>query len=138
MDNRSGHYWTLEGFLLDDLYNGTGIDSTVYADRHLLVTRTDDPVGLRFAGEIDVSNSAAVGRSIRVAPPDATRPHLDLSRLSFCDVSGIRELVRAALELGDERRLLLHGLPRQLQTVMRVTGFSNLPNILTCACGAAR
>ena len=63
--------------------------------------------------------------------------HLDVSNLSFCDVSGIRALVDAANDLGDGRRLLLHGLPEQLQTVIRVTGWSDLPTLVLCACGAA-
>lgn len=138
MARNPGYYWTSEGFLMDDLFDGTGIAATVYADRYLVVTRTDNPSGLRFAGEIDASNSATVGRSIRVVLPDDAQPHLDLSRLTFCDVSGVRALVDVALELGDGRRLLLHGLPRQLQTVMHATGWSNLPNLSLCACGAAR
>jgi anti-anti-sigma factor len=106
----------------------------VYADKHLVVTRTDNPAGLRFAGEIDLSNSDAVGESVRLALSDDGDPHLDLSRLSFCDISGIRALVDAALGLGDGRRLLLHGLPPQLQTVMRATGWSDLPTLRLCSC----
>lgn len=123
---------------MDDLFNATGISGTVYADRHLVVTRTTNPPGLRFAGEIDVSNSAAVGHSIRVAFFDGSSPHIDLSRLSFCDVSGIRALVDAARGLGDGGRLLLHGLPAQLETVMNVTGWSQLPTLALCECGEPR
>lgn len=129
---------TSEGFLMDDLFNARGISGTVYADRHLVVTRTSDPCGLRFAGEIDVSNSAAVGQSIRMVLNDTSSPHLDLSRLSFCDVSGIRALVDAARELGGGGRLLLHGLPAQLETVMNVTGWSKHPTLALCWCGEPR
>jgi anti-anti-sigma factor len=110
----------------------------VYADKHLVVTRTDDPAGLRFAGEIDVSNSAAVGESVRGACCGEENAHLDLANLSFCDISGIRALVDAAQELDAGRTLLLHGLPEQLQTVMRVTGWSDLPSLSLCRCGAVR
>ncbi len=106
----------------------------MYADRQLVVIRTELPAGLRFAGEIDVTNSAAVGESLRVGFGNAGDAHVDVSRLSFCDISGIRAMVDAALDLRD-RRLLLHGLPDQLQAVMNVTGWSSLPNLALCACG---
>lgn len=109
----------------------------MYADKHLLVTRTAAPPGLRFAGEIDMTNSEAVMHGVKIAFPDNGDHHLDLSALSFCDISGIRGLIEIATELGDGRRLLLHGLPDQLQTVLRVTGWSDLPNLAICTCGAS-
>ena len=120
---------------MDDLFDGAAGRGAVYADRHLVVTRTEKPSGLRFAGEIDLSNSMAVGRSIKGAFSAGSRQHLDLSSLSFCDVSGIRALVDAAQEMGEGGCLLLHGLPVQLETVMRVTGWSRMPNLLLCSCG---
>ena len=123
---------------MDDLFNAAGVGDAVYADRHLVVTRTTNPFGLRFAGEIDVTNSSAVGQAIRLVSADSPWPHVDLSRLSFCDVSGIRALVEAARELGDSGRLLLHGLPRQLETVMRVTGWSSMPALTLCPCGETK
>ena len=120
---------------MDDLFRRRDGKGPVYADSHLVVTRTQDPYGLRFAGEIDVSNSDAVAESMRLTIGDSAHPHLDLSGLSFSDVSGIRALVELAQSLGDGRRLLLHGLPRQLQAVMRVTGWSSLPTLSLCECG---
>jgi anti-anti-sigma factor len=119
---------------LDDLFRRREGKGPVYADSHLVVTRTHEPDGLRLAGEIDVSNSDDVTESMRLAMGDSAHPHLDLSGLSFSDISGIRALVQLAQSLGDGRRLLLHGLPRQLQTVMRVTGWSNLPTLSLCEC----
>ena len=122
---------------MEDLFSGSRGNGPVYADSHLVVTRTVEPVGLRFAGEIDISNSDAVAQSLRIALGDVTRAHLDLSGLSFIDVSGIRALVEAAQEIGDGRRLLLHGLPRRLQKVMRVTGWTDVPALVLCDCGVA-
>jgi anti-anti-sigma factor len=127
-------FWPGGGFLIEDLFAITAADGPVYADTHLIVTRTDNPDGFRFAGEIDVTNSDAVMQSVRMAIPDAGDPHLDLSRLSFCDISGIRAIVDAATALGEGRRMLLHGLPEQLQTVMKVTGWSGLPSLTLCNC----
>jgi len=117
---------------LPQLGNERGARNT----EHLVVTRTSEPAGLRFAGEIDITNSDAVGQSLRLAFLDTENPHLDLSGLSFCDISGIRALVDIALELDHGRSLLLHGLPEQLEKVMRVTGWSELPSLALCMCGA--
>ena len=130
-----GYYWTVEGFFMEELFSGNNGAGPVYADSHLVVTRTLKPAGLRFAGEIDITNSEAVAQSMRLALGDAARSHLDLSGLSFIDVSGIRAMVETASDLGEGRQVLLHGLPRQLQTVMRVTGWTDLPSLVLCDCG---
>jgi len=138
MERRSKGLWSAGGFFIDDLFARRGADGPVYADGQLVVTRTDNPTGLRFAGEIDISNSSAVGESVRVACAGSGNPHIDLTNLSFCDVSGIRALLEAAVELAEGRRLLLHGLPEQLQTVMRVTGWSDVHSLVLCECGASQ
>ena len=89
----------------------------MYSDSHLVVTRTKKPVGLMFAGEIDSSNAAAVAEFLTKGFARDEDIYLDLSRLSFCDVSGIRTLVEAA-EARKQGRLVLHGLPYLLQKVM--------------------
>jgi anti-anti-sigma factor len=129
-----GVSWPVGGFLIEDLFTSRALDGPVYADNHLIVTRTENPEGFRFAGEIDVTNSEAVMQAVVMATSDSGDPHLDLSRLSFCDISGIRALVEAATALGEGRRMLLHGLPVQLQTVMNVTGWSGLPSLTLCRC----
>lgn len=129
-----GYFWTAEGFFMQDLFGGDNGIGPVYADSHLVVTRTLEPAGLRFAGEIDISNSDAVTQSMRIALSDVARSHLDLSALSFIDVSGIRALVETATDLGGGRQMLLHGLPRQLQTVMRITGWADEAALALCDC----
>jgi anti-anti-sigma factor len=133
--SQAGGSLAWRGLLIDDLFAARAGDAPVYADKHLVVTRTDNPEGFRFAGEIDITNSDAVIRSVRMAIADEGDQHIDVSGLSFCDISGIRALVDAATSLGDGRRMLLHGLPEQLATVMRVTGWSGLPTLTLCRCG---
>ena len=132
--DRRGYLWTTEGYLIQDFFAASG-GGPVYADKQLVVTRTRMPEGLRFAGEIDISNSSAVAESLKIAFPRTGDAHLDVSRLSFCDISGIRAIVDTARDLGDGRKVLLHGLPEQLETVMRVTGWSSLPSLALCSCG---
>ena len=131
------NYWAEGGTNIDERLEIGLRGEKVYADKHLVVTRTEAPDGLYFAGEIDVSNSHAVAESLRNASMDGADVHLDLSGLSFCDISGIRSLVDAA-EARQSGRLMLHGLPDLLQTVMTVTGWSELPNLQLCNCGGAR
>ena len=107
----------------------------IYADKQLIVLRTSIPPGIRFAGEIDASNSHSVGTSIAAGTGPERDVHVDVSSLLFCDVSGIRELVAAAERLDAGRRLLLHGMPSRLETVIRVVGWNELPTLVVCECG---
>jgi len=131
------NYWAAGGASIDERIEPVSGGGIVYADKHLVVTRTDEPFGLHFAGEIDVTNSHAVAESLGDASLDGADHHLDLSGLSFCDISGIRSLVDAA-ESRQNGRLMLHGLPDLLQTVMTVTGWSDLPYLQLCNCGEGR
>ena len=106
----------------------------IYADKQLVVTRTLEPYGLCFSGEIDMTNSIAVPQSLSMAFVRSGDMHLDVSGLIFCDISGIRSFVDAALAM-EEGRLLLHGLPPLLQKVMNVTGWSEMESLVLCRCG---
>ena len=106
----------------------------VYSDAHLVVMRTARPGGIMVAGEIDISNTAAVAASLRDEFDGGTDPHLDLSRVSFVDVSGIRALVGLALQMAPNQRLLVHGLAAELETVLKVTGWADLPGLELCSC----
>jgi anti-anti-sigma factor len=131
------NYWAAGGADIDERLEAASGGKIVYADKHLVVTRTEAPDGLYFAGEIDVTNSHAVAESLGNSSMGDADIHLDLSGLSFCDVSGIRSLVDAA-ESRHTGRLMLHGLPALLQRVMHVTGWSDLPNLHICNCKAGR
>lgn len=107
-------------------------DYTVYMDKQLAVRRTVSPNGLTLAGAIDHFNVDAVAQKLTVALDGGGDVHVDLSRLEFCDVSGIRALVSIAEALNGRGRLLLHGLPEGLQNVMTVIGWSDLPSLVIC------
>ncbi|HKC19674.1 MAG TPA: STAS domain-containing protein [Candidatus Dormibacteraeota bacterium] len=130
-----GYYWTAEGFFMEELFSRDG-SGPVYADSQVVVTRTRRPPGLRFAGEVDITNSDAVAQAIRIGLGDSSHAHVDVSGLSFIDVSGIRAMVEAANELGEGRQLLVHGAAPQLEMVMHVTGLAELPSVVLCRCGA--
>jgi anti-anti-sigma regulatory factor len=106
----------------------------VFADNSFAVSRTATPPGLMFAGEIDITNSSLIAEALRGALVHGYDPHLDFSRVSFGDISGIMALVNCAREMGPGRRLLLHGLPGQLEAVLKVTGWADLPGLELCDC----
>lgn len=117
---------------------------SVYADKQLVISRKDSALGLRITGAIDYYNAEAVADALtalfhgdgdtRALLADATGRngdlHLDLTRLEFTDVTGIRALVRIAENAGDGRRLVLSGLPASIVKVMTVVGWSELPNLV--------
>lgn len=116
----------------------------VYADKQIVIARTSAPPGLSLTGSIDYYNADAVAAALSaelvtagdlsVVLADASTGngdlHLDLTRLEFTDVTGIRALVRIAENAGDGRRLVLRGLPPRIKTVIAVVGWSDLPSLV--------
>jgi len=122
-----------------------GLDrEPVYSDKQLVISRTDSDSGLSISGAIDYYNAEAVAAALtevfqgdgeaHALLADAITGngdlHLDLTRLEFTDVTGIRALVRIAENAGDGRRLVLRGLPPSIVKVMTVVGWSELPNLV--------
>lgn len=112
-------------------------EDLIYTGRQLTVTRTQAPAGLRLSGEIDVSNVDSVTETL-AAHSNGADLHVDLSGLLFCDVSGIRALVSHAETLDGQHRLVLHGLPEQIEKVLDVVGWSELPGLAFCNCDMGR
>ena len=111
-------------------------EDLLYADKQLVIRRTSDPSGLMFGGAIDLFTVDSVAKSLSTALDGEGDLHIDLSYLEFCDVSGIRALVAAAESVSGRRRLVLHGLPPQLRTVMTVVGWTDLPGLVIDESGA--
>ncbi len=115
----------------------------VYLDKQMVITRTGSPSGLSVSGSIDYFNAESVAAALshelqaRVTGVDGLSDaitgngdlHIDVSRLEFSDVSGIRALVHVA-ESGSGRRLLLRGMPPRIRTVITVVGWSKHPNLV--------
>ena len=91
----------------------------IYTDKQLVISRTGSPGGLSITGAIDFYNAEAVAEAVtaelRAGSDGAAQLsdaitgngdlHIDLSKLEFTDVAGIRALVRVAENAGDGRRL---------------------------------
>lgn len=116
----------------------------VYTDKQLVIERTGSHDELRITGAIDYYNAESVAAVVAgelaagiqraTALSDAISGngdlHIDLSRLEFTDVTGIRALVQVAENAGDGRRLVLRGLPSRIRIVMSVVGWGDLPNLI--------
>jgi anti-anti-sigma factor len=87
------------------------------------------PAWLRISGEIDAWNVETVREALREALLASGDLNLDVSRLLFCDVTGIRAIASAAAHLDDGRRIVLHGLDPQLQRVFGVVGWAGMPGL---------
>jgi anti-anti-sigma factor len=107
-------------------------NDVVFRDRQLVITRTFRPHGLRLVGSVDASNVDRLHEVLNGPPGkdgDGHELHLDLTRLEFSDVSGIRALVSAAERADGRYRMVLHGLPPLMGRVMRVVGWSEMPSL---------
>jgi anti-anti-sigma regulatory factor len=115
----------------------------VYTDKQVVISRTGKPGELSITGAIDFYNADAVASAVAGELQSAERSteladaisgngdlHVDLSRLEFTDVAGIRALVQVAENAGDGRRLVLRGLPPRIRMVMAVVGWGDLPNLV--------
>lgn len=101
----------------------------LYEDVQLRISRNRQTGWLGFSGEIDSWNVDAVKAVLEKALKGDGDVHVDVSRLLFCDVTGIRALVAVAGQLAGGRRLVLHGLDPRLQRVFGVIGWGELPSL---------
>lgn len=104
-------------------------DRPLYADTILQILPTVDPPGLALVGDVDRSNVAAVAQALARMRGHAGDVHLDLSGLLFCDLGGLQAIVRASQALDAGRRLVLHGIPRQLERALEIVDWAPLPNL---------
>jgi ABC-type transporter Mla MlaB component len=111
-------------------------DCAVYDDGVLRITNTDDPPGLSIVGEIDESTyDGLIGALGRLAHgPDEV--HVSMGGVSYCDLAGLRAIVcvtgadgGARGNGGDTRRVVLHEVPAQLATVLRIVGWDATPGL---------
>jgi anti-anti-sigma regulatory factor len=106
----------------------------MYTDKQLVIRHTVPPNGLSIAGVLDLFNADAVAGEVATLLHGEGDLHIDLSKVEFCDVSGIRALVSAAENGNGRSRLVMHGLPPLLQRVMRLVGWGDLPSVVICDC----
>lgn len=92
----------------------------------LRLTVLTDPSGIAVEGDVDVRTfetfNRAVVAAVEASPGDV---HIDLTRLGFIDLDGLRVLVAASSTLSQRGSTLrLHGMPAHLRDVLRIVGWA--------------
>ncbi|MBO2465080.1 STAS domain-containing protein [Actinomadura violacea] len=82
-----------------------------------------DHTFIALSGELDIASAPSLRERLRVALIDAG-PHvvIDLSGVTFCDVSGLALLIGARRRTGPGGTLVLAGARPQLVRLLHVTG----------------
>jgi ABC-type transporter Mla MlaB component len=109
-----------------------------YDDRHpaydngvLRITETASPAGLAITGEIDEGTYPALVTSLHDIAERHHEFHLDLSGVSYCDLAGLRAIVRLVGDgsAGPVRRVQLDHVPHHVRMALTVTGWDALPGL---------
>jgi len=106
-------------------------DCLAMADDMLRITRTDNPPGLIIAGEIDESNYSVLVAGLAAQAPNGD-VHVDLRGVDFCDIAGLRAIVRLAGPLNENRparRVILHAVPPRLLRILQILGWDAMPGV---------
>jgi ABC-type transporter Mla MlaB component len=110
--------------------------ATVYDDGVLRITSNSNPPGLTFEGEIDESTYPGLVQALQTSTKDRAEVHFSLGGVRYCDLAGLRAIVRAtgigedsANGAGHGRRVVLHEVPAQLIKVLRIVGWDATPGL---------
>lgn len=95
----------------------------VFSDRSLRITRKLWPNGLVLDGEVDRSNLATLAAALAAVVHGGEDVHLDLSRLEFIDVAGLRLLTETAKRMPAGQYVVLDGAPPYLRRVLSLVGW---------------
>lgn len=100
----------------------------VHDDGVLTIRRVPGTRGYALAGEIDAATyDALVAALAKLGGGDDL--YLDLSGLDFCDAAGLNAMVGLVDRVGDDRRVVLDGVPGPLRKLLSVVGWEALPNL---------
>jgi anti-anti-sigma factor len=110
-------------------------------DQPLLTTETRDGVVVaHVAGEVDLANSARLGRALsRAIPNDAVGVVIDLSETTYLDSSGVSLVFELAERLHSRQQHLCVALPEDapLRRVLRVVNLESVVPIVVTVDAAA-
>jgi ABC-type transporter Mla MlaB component len=110
----------------------------VYDDGVLRITQSGPPPVLALAGEIDEATFPGLLNALDQALDGQSEVHFDLAGVEYCDLAGLRAIICVAGAGGDGRRcVVLHRLPPELQTVLRIVGWDSTPGLTMDECPAA-
>lgn len=109
---------------------------TIYDDGVLRVTWAGNPPVLALAGEIDESTYPGLVGALKKATDGHGEVHVSLAAVDYCDLAGLRAIILLTGDDGQShnggpqsRRVVLHEVPPQLQTVLRIVGWDSVPGL---------
>ena len=107
---------------------GTGMTLTTAArEWQLEVAATTLPAGIRLRGEVDICSLPSLELALEMLVGRDGDATVDLRELTFIDVTGLRALARAAIQLRSRGlRVRLAGAGRQTRHVLGVLGWAKL------------
>jgi anti-anti-sigma factor len=116
---------------MDDRHPARGDHHPAYDNGVLRITESASPAGLAITGEIDEATYPALVTSLHDIAERHYEFHLDLSGVSYCDLAGLRAIVRLADDgiLGPGRHVRLHNVPYHMRVALAVTGWDALPGL---------
>jgi anti-anti-sigma regulatory factor len=82
---------------------------------------------LVLRGDIDEETYPVLIEALSRIPRDNAGLHVDLCAVTFCDLAGLRTIVRLA---EGATPVILHGVPRTLLTVMKILGWDQQPGLV--------
>jgi ABC-type transporter Mla MlaB component len=110
----------------------------VQAERHpaydngvLRISQTTSPAGLAIAGEIDEATYPALVTSLHEIADAHQVVHVDLGGVIYCDLAGLRAIVRLAVDEGaaQPRHVRLSNVPQHIRVVLAIIGWDALPGL---------
>jgi ABC-type transporter Mla MlaB component len=82
---------------------------------------------LVLSGDIDEETYPVLIEALSRIPRDNAGLHVDLSAVTFCDLAGLRAIVRLA---ESTTAVTLYGVPRTVLTVMKILGWDQQPGLV--------
>jgi ABC-type transporter Mla MlaB component len=100
----------------------------VLDDGTLRITwRSGEPPIMVLAGEVDESSYPGLVAALTGAAAQYDEIHLDLAGLGYCDLAGLRAIVRLASPDvpggGAVKQVVLHRVPDSVRTVLHIVGW---------------
>ena len=108
---------------------GSGAAPVLHDDGTLRITRGPGP-GLILAGEIDEDTYPGLETVLARFAAGAAALDLDLAGVAYCDLAGLRAMIRLAGAQAGGRRVILRNLPPGLRTVLEVVGWDSTPGVV--------
>ncbi|TDC94315.1 MEDS domain-containing protein [Actinomadura sp. 7K507] len=116
---------------VDRHHGGRAGADAVFDDGVLTIVPLFAPPGLRLSGAIDESTLPALVEALRDVDDGAAHLCLDLSRLDFCDLDGLRTLIRANETSSVlDRQVILRSMPGCMELMLRASGWDTAPGIV--------